>query len=280
MSAADAGLANEDREGGSDDDNNVYDLSKNGQTPRKSRRCASSAAGSSKKKVPGEDEAGEDEECVADGPALSTVVCGVCGEVITDIAQLILQGSVCYHKNCSSAQALLERAMCSKKGADSKAELLSFKDKFPQEYKYKIMDLRTAVDGLTGNNKRRGSVQQEMVQSLIQEVKQFSRLSERQMVLLLGKAAFIQWFKREEGMEHDAAVAKWELDSKSPGTHKRYEHGVLKCAVRGHTALSSDQGVEQSSSYRTNQERLRDIPIWVLLHGDRVRLGQGCVVNV
>ena len=83
--------------------------------------------------------------------------------------------------------------------------------------------------------------------SLLEEMKAFTRVVEQKPTLLLGESAFKLWHERELGMSESEAQQKWDTDSATKSSvFKRKEDGVLKVAVKGHTTIMMETGMEST----------------------------------
>jgi hypothetical protein len=230
-----------------------------GKTPKKSRssRQAESVPSSAKKTVPdvGGELNGDDDTSVGACEA-STAVCWLCNEAVVDLNDLFLQGSNCFHKGCHSAKQQFDRILKTEEFQNDKGVQQFAKDK-PIQYKYKILELKEAFSTSgSGSKSRRGSAERAEAVSLAREVQQFTKVSEQKPVFLLGKNAYIQWWVREEGMEKDDAVTKWDADVKDNRIFSKIEGGVKKLAVKGHTCLMAEQGMMGSNRYTREQDLL------------------------
>ena len=95
--------------------------------------------------------------------------------------------------------------------------------------------------------KKKGKWERAAAMSLLEEMKAFTRVVEQKPTLLLGESAFKLWHERELGMSESEAQQKWDTDSATKSSvFKRKEDGVLKVAVKGHTTIMMETGMESS----------------------------------
>ena len=165
--------------------------------------------------------------------------CAECGGPILDPSDVSTRGNTASHKTCLSGRRYLERSVTSAEDAE---ELRSWKKRHPQEYKYKMLELRMLAD--EGKRRRRGSAEKELAQRILEEVRTYSTTSKKSRVLMLAERAFKQWYIREEGYSVDEAGKKWLADVANQNIFRSIDGGVLKLAVTGHTFYEHEEGVE------------------------------------
>ena len=181
----------------------------------------------------------------------STCICALCALQISDPNECVCAGGQAFHLDCYGANRKLERQF--QKQPDASA-MRQWRKENPSEYRYKALELCMAQRDVEGKvqRARRGQQETEKVNQILAEVREFSLMTKRRRIFLLGHKAFLSWFQREEGMSLEEAQAKWVVDKHDKKVFKCSEYGELKVAVRGHTVLEHATGTEQSSGAHRN----------------------------
>ena len=143
--------------------------------------------------------------------SVSSCLCGLCAECITDPNECVCAGGQAFHLDCYGANRKLERSF--QKQPDA-ADMRKWRKENPQEYRFKALELcmsQRDVDGKV-QRARRGIAETQKVGQILSEVRTFSLMTKKRRVFLLGQKAFVAWYHREEEMSKEEAEAKWIAD--------------------------------------------------------------------